>query len=259
MDFDRRKFIAYLGGMAAFSSMPLETLADEAEEFAMLEAANDPCVEFLGMKNPEIRNGAGILFDKKHLKELMPISDKPTLLEVFKYRSADPIRLHCLRSAHHAMKTKQDELIIMACLIHDFSINLMWSDHAFWGADLVAPYVDEKITWGIKYHQACRFYRDEEYGYEVPELYKCLFNSPLQIEPHIVRSYNFAKNHEWYKYARLITVNDIYAFDKNVNPNIEDFIPIIEKHFKQPKEGLGNDDSPSAHMWRTLIKPDRVL
>ena len=40
---------------------------------------------------------------------------------------------------------------------------------------------------------------------------------------------------------------------------LTDFIPIIEKHFKQPKEGLGNDDSPSAHMWRTLIKPDRVL
>jgi hypothetical protein len=33
----------------------------------------------------------------------------------------------------------------------------------------------------------------------------------------------------------------------------------IGRHFKQPKEGLGNDGSPSAHMWRTLINPDAPL
>lgn len=258
MKFDRRKFISHLGGVAVFSSMSLEALADEAEEFAMQEAV-DPCKEFLGSKNPDVRNGAGLLFDKRTFKNLPPISDKPTLVDIIQYRSTEQVRLHCLRSAHHALYTDQDELIVLACLLHDLSINLMWSDHAYWGSDLVAPYVDERITWGIKYHQCCRFFEDEEYGYEVPELYKCLFNQPLEIEPHIIRAYKYCQSHDWYEYARLITVNDIYAFDPNVNPNLEDFIPIIEKHFKQPAEGLGNDDSPSAHMWRTLIKPDRVL
>jgi hypothetical protein len=32
MEFDRREFIAYLGDLAAFSSMPLEALADKAED-----------------------------------------------------------------------------------------------------------------------------------------------------------------------------------------------------------------------------------
>ena len=28
---------------------------------------------------------------------------------------------------------------------------------------------------------------------------------------------------------------------------------------KQPKEGLGNDNSPVAHMWRTIARPDSPL
>jgi hypothetical protein len=33
----------------------------------------------------------------------------------------------------------------------------------------------------------------------------------------------------------------------------------IGRNFKQPKEGLGFDTSPSAHMWRTLNWPTRFL
>ena len=39
----------------------------------------------------------------------------------------------------------------------------------------------------------------------------------------------------------------------------EPFIDIVGRHFKQPKEGLGYDNSSSAHMWRTLAFPDRSL
>jgi hypothetical protein len=31
------------------------------------------------------------------------------------------------------------------------------------------------------------------------------------------------------------------------------------RYFKQPKEGLGYDNSPGAHMWRSLIYPDHPL
>ena len=57
----------------------------------------------------------------------------------------------------------------------------------------------------------------------------------------------------------MITVNDTYGFDEDVNPSLEHFTDILARNFKQPKEGLGNDNSPSAHMWRVLINPDRPL
>jgi hypothetical protein len=56
-----------------------------------------------------------------------------------------------------------------------------------------------------------------------------------------------------------VTVNDLYAFDPNAKVSIEPFQDIIGRHFKQPKEGLGYDNSPSAHMWRTLARPDNPL
>jgi hypothetical protein len=64
---------------------------------------------------------------------------------------------------------------------------------------------------------------------------------------------------EWYMTSRLICVNDIYSFDPTTKVSLDDFIDIIGRNFKQPKEGLGLDSSPSAHMWRTILWPTRFL
>jgi hypothetical protein len=59
--------------------------------------------------------------------------------------------------------------------------------------------------------------------------------------------------------ARQICVNDIYSFDPDAKVSIDDFVDIVGRNFRQPKEGLGWDSSPSAHMWRTLMRPTRFL
>jgi hypothetical protein len=59
--------------------------------------------------------------------------------------------------------------------------------------------------------------------------------------------------------ARLVTVNDLYAFEPACRSRSSPFIDIIGRHFKQPKEGLGYDGSPTAHMWRTMMFPDNPL
>ena len=59
--------------------------------------------------------------------------------------------------------------------------------------------------------------------------------------------------------VRVDTVNDLYAFEPGVVLSIDPFLDIIGRHFKQPKEGLGNDGSPVAHMWRTIAMPDNPL
>jgi hypothetical protein len=37
------------------------------------------------------------------------------------------------------------------------------------------------------------------------------------------------------------------------------FIDIVGRHFKQPHEGLGFDNSPVSHMWRTIRGPTKYL
>jgi len=253
---DRRAFIARLGGAGAVAGMSATALADEVEDqmLARLDAGK-PCPE------PEspLRRGTGYIFDKSRGGTLEPLPERPTLLDFYRLRFEDGIVQHCLRSAQHALDSGQDEIHVMAALLHDTVMNLVRTDHGYWGADFVAPYVDERIAWGIRYHQALRFYPDESVGYEYPDIYIRLFGEDFVPEAYVQDAYAKARKHKWYMHARMITVNDTYGFDEDVNPSLDPFVDIIGRHFRQPTEGLGNDDSPSAHMWRTLINPDRPL
>ncbi|MDP6051711.1 MAG: hypothetical protein QF879_05110 [Candidatus Latescibacteria bacterium] len=38
-----------------------------------------------------------------------------------------------------------------------------------------------------------------------------------------------------------------------------EMMQVLDQAAQQPKEGLGFDNSPSAHMWRSLIFRDRLL
>ena len=183
---------------------------------------------------------------------------RPTLFDFFKYRFG-PAN-HMLQSARLAMKNGVEEKVVLACLLHDIAITgFIRADHGYWAAQLLEPYVEEEVSWAIRHHQALRFFADDSVGYQYPELYVTLFGADYRPEPYIQEAYRYARGHKWYMTSRLITVNDLYSFDPNVQVTLEEFTDIVGRHFKQPKEGLGNDNSPVAHMWRTLANPDSPL
>jgi len=200
----------------------------------------------------------GRLYMMGHDARLPKMPDKPTLFDFFRYRFGPS--MHLLQSARLAMKNGVSEKIVLACLLHDIAIaGFIRSDHGYWSAQLLEPYVDEEVAWGIRYHQALRFFPDESVGYRYPELYLKLFGADYVPEPHIQEAHRYARNHKWYMTSRLITVNDLYAFDPTVQVALEEFTDVVGRHFRQPKEGLGFDQSPSAHMWRTINWPTRYL
>lgn len=189
---------------------------------------------------------------------LPKMPDRPTLFDFFTYRFGPS--QHMLQSARLAMKNGVDEKIVLACLLHDIAIQgFIRSDHGYWAAQLLEPYVDPEVSWAIRYHQALRFFPDESVGYEYPQMYVKLFGADYRPEPHIERAYREARTHRWYMSARLITVNDLYSFDSNVRVELEEFTDVVGRHFRQPEEGLGFDASPSSHMWRTINWPTRYL
>ena len=75
----------------------------------------------------------------------------------------------------------------------------------------------------------------------------------------VKEAHSFARNHKWYMESRSITMNDEYAFNPDKEVTLDPFIEILERHFKTPKEGLGFDNSPVAHMWRSMAEPRRPL
>lgn len=274
-EIDRRAFIASLGGTAAVGLMSHEARADALEDYSIhaldrgvaqsqtgATAAPEkfPTVAELEaqIESRPYRRGTGNLYaSARPVKRLEPMPKRPTLLDFYRLRF-QPAN-HVLQSATRAMKTGMTEEVILACLLHDVVQALIKVDHGWWGAQMFEPYVPAKTAFGVRYHQALRFYADEANGYEYPDLYRRIFGGDYTPEPYIEETYKMVRQHKWYMEPRLVTVNDLYAFDPNSIVSIDPFTDIIGRHFKQPKEGLGFDNSPVAHMWRSIAFPDHPL
>ena len=206
----------------------------------------------------ELGTGAVMMMGDNPALPRMP--DRPTLMDFFRLRFNHFAVQHLLASANRALQEGHHETIIMACLLHDISNGcLVRPDHGYWSAQIVAPYVSEEVAWAIKYHQALRYVPDESVGYGYPDSYNTFFGDDYQMPEYLRRDAEVARNHKWYMTSRMVTINDLYFFEDTDPVDPEIFTDIIGRNWKQPEEGLGHDDSPAAHMWRTMIWPNNFL
>jgi len=263
---DRRAFVAALGGATAVAAMSSEAKADALEQHlndSLTQSTKRyPTVADLDaqISTRPFRRGAGKLFagQEGNVTQLAPMPEAPKLTDYMRLRMTDPLN-HCLQSANLARKNGLDDDLVLACLLHDLPLALMRTQHGFWSAQMFAPYVSEQVTFAIRHHATLRFFPDEEAGYEYPALYKEMFGEDYVPPPHVQAEYEWVRNHKWYGLARAVTVNDLYSFDPTVKVELGDFEDLIGRNFRQPKEGLGFDNSPVAHMWRSVADPDCPL
>lgn len=204
-----------------------------------------------------VGSGQRLLMGEDPRLPAMP--EQPTLVDFFNLRFS-PSQQHLLQSANLARKNGLSEKMVLACLLHDIAVTgFIRSDHGYWGAQMIEPYVDEEVSWSVRMHQCLRFFADESVGYPYPANYVAMFGEDYEPEPYIVAEYERARNHKWYMSARMICVNDLYSFDPDVVVELDEFEDVIGRHFHQPEEGLGNDNTPASHMWRTLRRPCNAL
>lgn len=260
---DRRKFLNNLSVTAAASIAGAATLTAKADalEDAMEASLDDkykrakPGHCFVDGRPERDPNDKRPYY--QHNEPLLPAMPKaPTLMDFYKLRFSTN---HVTQSARLAKINGSSEKVVLACLLHDVGLSIMGTDHGYWAAQLVRPYVDEEVSWAIEKHQALRFFADKEVGYEYPERYIEYFGEDYVPEPYLQKEHDEAKKHKWYMSSREVTINDLYSFDRNLTVDVEDFTDIIGRNFKQPKEGLGFDGSPTAHMWRSIIWPNNFL
>jgi len=191
---------------------------------------------------------------------LPKMPERPALKDFFALRLSKTGTNHMLQSATLAREHGLDEKVIMACLLHDIAIaGLLSANHGYWGAQMVAPYVHDEIAWAIEKHEALRYFPDESVGYTYPEAYIDYFGPDYRPPGYLRREAEEARQHRWYMTSRLVTINDIYSFDPNVVVDYDEFEDVVGRNFRQPREGLGFDGSPVAHMWRTMIWPNNFL
>src|SRR5215470_12209766 len=139
---NRDEVVAGLGGEQAVKRMDQDARADALEEFmsgrldaivaARQHGKEFPTVTELADKidTRGYRRGIGKLFmhdrnvqnpeagnSGKTVRRLVPMPEKPTLIDFFKLRF--PPAAHLLQSARLARKNGLSEEIILACLLHD--------------------------------------------------------------------------------------------------------------------------------------------
>jgi hypothetical protein len=204
------------------------------------------------------QTGAVFMMGQNPKLPLMP--ERPKLLDFFHYRFCDIAFRHLLQSAKTALDAGQSETVVIACLLHDISNGaLLRTDHGYWGAQMIAPYVSEEVAWAVQNHQALRYFADESVGFKYPDAYNQFFGPDFSPPEYQHQAHREARNHRWYMTSRLITIHDVYAFQDGVEDDPDIFTDIIGRHFREPAEGLGFDNSPVAHMWRTMIWPNNFL
>jgi hypothetical protein len=250
------------GGLGNWIREPLDDAVDRRRRIIVPPAAATMGTPWQGCQGALMaearRPGALVMMGDN--PGLPPMPERPTLADFYRLRLSKTGTNHMLQSAKVARENGLDEKVIMACLVHDIAIaGLLSANHGYWGAQMVAPYVDEEVAWAIEKHEALRYYPDESVGYSYPQAYIDYFGPDYRPPEYLRREAEAARRHRWYMTSRLITINDIYSFDPDVVVDFSEFEDVVGRHFAQPEEGLGFDGSPVAHMWRTMIWPNNFL
>lgn len=208
---------------------------------------------------PGLPTGRFLMGDDPRLPA-MP--DRPALYDFYTCRVAlnQTGIQHMLQSAALAQDKGLSDNVVLACLLHDISVtNLVRTDHGYWAAQLIEPYVDTEVTEAVRYHQALRYFAEPDYDYDYPAFYREVFGEDYKPAEYLEAARDFARTQPWYDTAMQVVVNDFYAFDANVRIELNRFEGVMKTAFRNPIEGLGFDASASAHMWRTLIWPNNFL
>jgi hypothetical protein len=241
---------------------PLDDAVDRRRRIIVPPAAavmGTPASAYKGDLMAEAKNPDTILMMGDN-PALPKMPERPALKDFFELRFSKMGTMHMMQSARVARENGMDEKVITACLLHDIAIaGLLSANHGYWGAQMVAPYVDEEVAWAIQKHEALRYFADESVGYSYPQAYIDYFGPDYRPPDYLRREAEEARKHRWYMSSRLLTINDIYSFDPDVVVEFDEFEDVVGRNFRQPEEGLGFDGSPVAHMWRTVIWPNNFL
>ena len=171
---------------------------------------------------------------------------KPTLIDFFNHRLPRPTICCKARPCAQGRPRRED---VLACLLHDIAVaSFIHCDHGYWGAQLIEPYVDEEVSWAIRVHQALRFFPDESVGYKYPDMYVKNFGAGLrarrlhrgrvQARPESQVVHDCAPD---YRQRHLL-------LRPQRDGELDDFIDIVGRNFKQPKEGLASTTARLAHV-----------
>ena len=161
---------------------------------------------------------------------------------------------HAYQAALHAMNNDWSEDVITAAFLHDLGKTVSYEKHCWFSAEMIKPYVSEKIYWITKVHFDIGYAMYPDLN-KVPKKWRFLFtdniNDRIGLDPSV-----FKKN-PWYLDGTRVREADDAGRTANKNPTniVPELKKILSRTFKQPKQGLGYDGAYSDELWKMIIEP----
>jgi predicted HD phosphohydrolase len=160
---------------------------------------------------------------------------------------------HSYQAAEHAMKKGYSDDVITAALCHDLGKAVSYEKHCYFSAEMVKPYVSEKIYWIIKNHFDVGYamYPDLQ---KVPVKQRWLFtdnnHDRIGLDPAAL------KRNQYYLECTRVRDSDDSGRKRSYRPKIQDELrKVLAKTFKLSKQGLGYDGASSDELWKLMIEP----
>ena len=237
MEFDRRAFLAGLGGASAIALMSSEAKADALEHHLAFQlnaavAKKFPTAAEIAEKidTRPTRRGVGNLFASPtgNVKRLPPMPESPTLLDFFSLRFTPRRIMFCrARIARCERHVGGDHSRLPAARRGagtDQGRSRLVGRAALRALRFGKSRVRHPLSSGAALlRRPCARLRVSG---SLPQL----FGDDYKPEPYIEATYKMVRNHKWYMEPRLVTVNDLYAFD----PNVEAENRSVHRHHRPP-------------------------
>lgn len=175
---------------------------------------------------------------------------------------------HALQSAAVALNAGWNEEVVLAAFLHDYGKLIRRQQHSFFSAELIKPYVSEKVHWMVAQHfdviavlasddermkstklvHPTQQMRDVWYNRQA-------FKDGPRVPNRVDLDLGSLVNHKWSAELAQVREADDWGRIPHYVPDVRQAVmKIVGSHFKQPKQGLGADGSSAAPFWKLIIE-----
>ncbi len=175
---------------------------------------------------------------------------------------------HAIQAGAYALARGWNEEVVLGAFLHDFGKLIRRQKHSFFSAEMMKPYVSEKIYWMLLWHfdvieclepDAERI-RETSAVHPTRQMKDIWYNrqafqdgprSPNRVDLDLQK----LKDHPWYKELSQLRQADDEGRIPHYTPSaLPELRKIVARHFKLPKQGLGWDGSSASEYWKLVVE-----
>lgn len=175
---------------------------------------------------------------------------------------------HALQSAAVALSVGWSEEVVLASFLHDYGKLIRRQKHSHFSAEMIKPYVSEKVHWLVLQHfDVIEVLKPDLDRMKATKLVhptqqmrsvwynRQAFKDGARIPNRIDLDLPALVGHPWSNELAQVREADDWGRVPHYAPDVRDELKgIVQRNFKQPAKGLGADGSSAAPLWKLVIE-----